>query len=196
MNVIDLSDWNDRLDYDCLRDNGIEGMIAKISEGRTLSQLYTRHISEAVARRMPWGVYAFTHAQTTERAEEEANQVIKALRQLQQQGYGKPDLGIWFDVESSETTAQDVDDATAICSKFIATCNAAEYAAGIYANYYTFCSCLDIWQLADYVQYWCAQYSDHCDFQTSFPGKKLAGWQQAETFMIDGKNYDISWFYD
>lgn len=192
MNVIDLSDWNENVDWSRFIDHGIGGVIVKISEGRTLSELFAKNIAGAAARGLPWGVYCFSHAQTTERAEEEAQVVIDALETL---GYGAPDLGIWIDVEAPEVIGQDPDDVTAVCSAFISACNAAGYSAGIYASLSTLIDCMNLNDLADYVPTWCAQYEDECNFHDYFPGRILQGWQFTETFEIDGRNYDMSEWY-
>ena len=192
MNVIDLSDWNENVDWSRFIDHGIGGVIVKISEGRTLSELHGKHIAGAAARGLPWGVYCFSHAQTTERAEEEAAVVIAALETL---GYGAPLLGIWIDVEAPETIGQDREDVTAICSAFISTCNAAGYSAGIYASLSTLTDCLNLNDLADYVPTWCAQYDDECNFYDYFPGRILQGWQFTDAFKIDGRIYDMSEWY-
>ena len=192
MNVIDLSDWNENVDWSRFIDHGIGGVIVKISEGRTLSELFAKNIAGAAARGLPWGVYCFSHAQTTERAEEEAQVVIDALETL---GYGAPDLGIWIDVEAPEVIGQDPDDVTAVCSAFISACNAAGYSAGIYASLSTLIDCMNLNDLADYVPTWCAQYEDECNFRDYFPGRILQGWQFTETFEIDGRNYDMSEWY-
>ena len=99
MLVTDLSDWNDHINWSHLIAAGVSGAIVKISEGRSLTQLHGKHIAGAEARGLPWGAYCYTHAQTTERAREEANRVIEALNAL---GYGTPPLGIWIDVEAPE----------------------------------------------------------------------------------------------
>ena len=192
MNVIDLSDWNENVDWSRFIDHGIGGVIVKISEGRTLSELFAKNIAGAAARGLPWGVYCFSHAQTTERAEEEAQVVIDALETL---GYGAPDLGTWIDVEAPEVIGQDREDVTAICSAFISTCNAAGYAAGIYASLSTLTDCMNLDDLADYVPTWCAQYNDECSFHDYFPGRILQGWQFTDAFEIDGRNYDMSEWY-
>lgn len=192
MNVIDLSDWNEYVDWSRFIDHGIGGVIVKISEGRTLSELFAKNIAGAAARGLPWGVYCYTHAQTTERAEEEAAVVIGALETL---GYGAPPLGIWIDVEAPEVIGQDPDDVTAICSAFISTCNAAGYSAGIYASLSTLTDCLNLNDLADYVPTWCAQYDDECNFYDYFPGRILQGWQFTDAFKIDGRIYDMSEWY-
>ena len=192
MKVVDISDWNDHIDWSHMIDEGVEGVIVKISEGRTLSELHSKHIAAASARGLSWGVYCYTHAQTTERAEEEAAVVIEALETL---GYGAPPLGIWFDVEATETIGQDREDVTAICSAFISTCNAAGYAAGIYASLSTLTDCMNLDDLADYVPTWCAQYNEECNFHDYFPERMLQGWQFTETFEIDGRDYDMSEWY-
>lgn len=192
MLVTDLSDWNDHINWSHMIGEGVEGVIVKISEGRTLSELYGKHIAGAAAHGLPWGVYCYTHAQTTERAEEEAAVVIEALGAL---GYGAPPLGIWIDVEAPETIGQDREDVTAICSAFISTCNAAGYSAGIYASLSTLTDCLNLNDLADYVPTWCAQYDDECNFYDYFPSRILAGWQYTDSFEIDGRKYDLSEWY-
>ena len=192
MNVIDLSDWNENVDWSRFIDHGIGGVIVKISEGRTLSELHGKHIAGVATRGLPWGVYCYTHAQTTERAEEEAAIVIAALETL---GYGAPPLGIWIDVEAPEVIGQDPDDVTAVCSAFISACNAAGYSAGIYASLSTLTDCLNLNDLADYVPTWCAQYDDECNFYDYFPGRILQGWQFTDAFEIDGRIYDMSEWY-
>lgn len=192
MNVIDLSDWNENVDWSRFIDHGIGGVIVKISEGRTLSELFAKNIAGAAARGLPWGVYCFSHAQTTERAEEEAQVVIDALETL---GYGAPPLGIWFDVEAPEVIGQDREDVTAICSVFISACNAAGYSAGIYASLSTLADCIDLEALADYVPVWVAQYAQNCDFRDYYPSRILAGWQYTDSFEIDGRKYDMSEWY-
>ena len=192
MLVTDLSDWNDHINWSHMIDEGVEGVIVKISEGRTLSELHGKHIAGASARGLPWGVYCYTHAQTTERSEEEAEVVIEALGAL---GYGAPPLGIWIDVEAPETIGQDREDVTAICSAFISACNAAGYSAGIYAGLSTLTDRINVNDLADYVPYWCAQYAEKCDFLDYYPDNRLTGWQYTDSYIIDGNTYDLSVWY-
>lgn len=193
MLVTDLSDWNDHINWPHLIAAGVGGAIVKISEGRSLTQLHGKHIAGAEARGLPWGVYCYTHARTTERAEEEAQIVIDALETL---GYGAPPLGIWLDVESPEVLAMESEDITAVCSAFLSACNAEGYQAGIYANLSTLETFIGVEDLADYVPYWCAQYgASECGFHDSYPGNILAGWQWTDCYSIGGENYDMSEWY-
>ena len=71
MKVIDISDWSENLNWNLI--GQIEdGVIIKISEGRTLASMFDEHFSDASAAEMTWGVYCVSHATTVERAEEEA----------------------------------------------------------------------------------------------------------------------------
>ena len=193
MKVIDISDWNDHINWSHMIDEGVEGVIVKISEGRTLSELHGKHISAAAARGLPWGVYCYTLAKTAARAEEEAEAVMDALNAL---GCGAPELGIWFDVEDPEVLALDKENLTAVCSAFISACNAKDYQAGIYASLYILETSIGVEDLADYVPYWCAQYgTSECGFRDSYPDNILAGWQWTDCYSIGGENYDMSEWY-
>ena len=193
MKVIDVSGWNTNIDWSRLADEGVEGVIVKISEGRTLSELHGKQIAGAAARGLKWGVYCYTHAQTAARAEEEAEAVMDALDVLD---YGAPELGIWFDVEAPEVLALGKEELTAACSAFISACNAKDYQAGIYASLYTLETSIDVEDLADYVPYWCAQYgTSECGFHDSYPDNILAGWQWTDHYHIDGQSYDMSEWY-
>ena len=193
MKVVDVSGWNADIDWSRLMDEGVEGIIVKISEGRTLSELHNKQIAGAAARGLKWGVYCYTHAQTAARAEEEAEAVMDALDVLD---YGAPELGIWFDVEAPEVLALGKEELTAACSAFISACNAKDYQAGIYASLYTLETSIDVEDLADYVPYWCAQYgTSECGFHDSYPDNILAGWQWTDHYHIDGQSYDMSEWY-
>lgn len=189
--VIDISDWNDSIDWSKMK-NHCDGVIVKISEGRTLSNMYAKHIAAAVSAGLPFGVYCYTHATTTDRAMEEANTVLNALDAL---GYGKPELGIWFDVEDANTLSLDAEEITAIVSAFISECNSYDYSAGVYASLYTLIDKLNPYNLAGYVPYWCAQYADECEFPNYFNLLIFQGWQYTDKYEIDGNFYDRSEWY-
>ncbi len=189
MNVIDLSDWNENVDWDAVAQQ-CKGIVVKISEGCHLTGLYVQHIAAAKKHGLKWGVYGYTHATTADQAQQEADTVLQALSAL---GAGTPDLGIWFDVEAPEVVEKNEDDVTAICSAFIAVCNAAGYSAGIYASYDTLTNHINVDNLAAYVSYWVAQYgSVQCDFAAEHPDKTVAGWQKTDSYNIGGQNYDLS----
>lgn len=192
--VIDVSDWNDNIDWEAVVNKGITGVIIKISEGRTLTDLYKTHLQNALHYGLDWGVYCFSHAQTSHEAEMEASVVVNELWKLE---LGYPPLGIWFDMEAPEVIYQAPEDVTAVASAFVTACNRYDFKAGIYASYSTLTYNMYINQLADYVPYWVAQYgSINNDFLLENPSKNVVGWQKSEEYLISGEYFDFSEWYE
>lgn len=184
--VIDVSGWQDELDYDLVKEAGVRGVIVKISEGTRYEKSWWGHMDETEKRGLKWGVYCFSHATTPEEARAEANEVIYLL------GGRIPPMGVWFDFEAAECL--NADDPTAVCSAFVSHINAAGLPCGIYASFYDF-EKIDVNALADYVPYWCAQFDPQCDFAATYPGKILAGWQYTDQAYIGDVNVDMDEWY-
>lgn len=185
--VIDVSYWQRDIDWDAVVAAGVKGVIIKISEGTTPEETYWTHLDNAKKHGLSWGVYCYSHATTPKEAVAEANEVLYLLQGEQ------PPLGIWFDFEAPECLA--TDDPTAICSRFVAKCNADGYAAGIYASLSTLTDVLELNLLADYVPVWCAQYDEECNFKDDYPDKILAGWQYSDSQYIGDTNVDMNEWY-
>ena len=185
--VIDVSYWQRDIDWNAVVAAGVEGVIIKISDGQSLEETWWTHHFNAKSHGLAWGVYCYSHASTPEEAAAEANEVLYLL-----QGE-MPPLGIWFDFEAPECLA--ADDPTAICSRFVAKCNADGHAAGIYASLSTLTDVLELNLLADYVPFWCAQYDERCDFKDYYHDKILAGWQYSDSQYIGDTNVDMNEWY-
>lgn len=192
MKVIDISDYQENIDWSKVIEAGVEGVIVKVSEGRTLMELFAKHIAAACARGMKWGAYCLTRAPSDERAEQEATVMIDALEAL---GYGVPDLGLWYDIEPDERDKYSADELTAHASSFICTCNERGYIAGPYGNYFTL-NKINTGDLADYVPYWIAQYSYINDFKNEHPELRVVGWQWTDKYIIDGQCFDMNLWED
>lgn len=187
LKVIDVSGWQQGLNYDTAVGRGVEGVIVKITEGTSIEDTWWSHISECDTRELPWGVYCYSHATTPEEAREEANEVLYLL------GNNVPEFGVWFDFEAPECL--DAYDPTAICSAFVSKINEAGILCGIYASLNTLVNIVDVRAFADYVPYWVAQYNSTCDFKAYYPDNLLAGWQYSDTFNIGGMNVDVNEWY-
>lgn len=183
MKVIDISDWQEGIDLDEAYEDGMRGLIVKISEGCSLQDLYSTHIAKAKELGIPWGVYCLTHAPHEDRAAQEAQTVIDELYEL-----GEPELGIWYDVEPEHADSLDSDILTACCSAFVVRCNENGYSAGIYGTYYTLSNQVQCYDLADYVPYWVADPSNQNDFAIENPSLRVVGWQYA----LDKPAYGVS----
>lgn len=185
--VIDVSGWQDELDYDLVKAEGVRGVIVKICEGPRYEKTWWGHVYESEKQGLKWGVYCFSHATTPEEAQGEANEVLYLL------GGRIPPMGVWFDFEADECLK--ADDPTAVCSAFVSHINAAGLPCGIYASLSTLENVIDINVLADYVPYWVAQYNTYCDFVTEFPRKLLAGWQYSDKGRVGDVTVDLNEWY-
>ena len=184
--VADFSDWQEGIDFAEIAKH-FDGVIVKITEGTAPQSCFRDFINQAVAHNLQWGVYCFTHAQTVERAVEEADQVMSLLP-------GKPGLGIWFDVEDPNVLALDRHKITAIVSAFISRCNASGYAAGVYASFSTLNDRIITGALASYVPYWVAAYSFYRN-PLADSGLNVAGWQYRDDYIIGAHHVDASEWY-
>lgn len=194
MKVIDVSGWQEDLDYQESVNSGVEGVIIKISEGTTFEETYWHHKSKCEEYGLAWGVYCFGHATTESEARAEANEVLYLLEG------NTPPLGIWYDVEAPEMFDTDT---TALASAFIVTCNEAGQKCGIYTSALKcttdMLNSLRPMALADYVPWWIAYYANYSDLQSDwidlYPGRTLAGWQYSDQEYIGDTNVDMNNWY-
>lgn len=168
-NGIDISEWQDSIDWDDMISNGAEFAIMRI--GRTgssgnpvLDTKFVEHINNAIAKGLQVGVYYYSKATTEAEAKTEATWLADTLNT-----YCKGTTlakGIWLDAEDPDTMGKlDGTALTAVCSKFIVTMNEAGFTnVGIYASYAWFTDRIQTSQLADYVPFWVAQYNSTMDF--------------------------------
>lgn len=191
--VIDVSGWQQYLNWEEVLNEGVEGVIIKISEGTTVEPSWWNHLSNAEAYGLPWGVYCYGHATTPEEAQQEANEVLYLLD-------GRiPPMGIWYDVEADDMFTDDID-TTACASAFISFLNEHGLSCGIYTSSL---KCTDYMQnslrpdeLADYVTWWIADYRGFNGFAQSYPNKHVSGWQYSDQEYIDAVNVDMNEWYD
>ena len=107
-----------------------------------------------------------------------------------------PELGIWYDAESTRMTTGDV---TETCMAFLnrLTDYGHQY-QGIYASWNWLSKdgahYIDVDALPDYVPIWVAQYSKHDDLSDEYPGR-VRIWQYSDCFG-DDLPYDADIYYD
>ena len=82
MKVIDISAWQEWIDWQAVKDAGIKGVILKIGEHYKLDEKFIEHVNNAVAYGLPYGVYYYSHASFIHEAVAEANWLINRLRHI------------------------------------------------------------------------------------------------------------------
>ncbi len=194
MEVVDISAWQENVNWQGLIDAGIEGVIIKLGERDTLDSMFVEHVNHAVEYGLKYGVYYYAHACTHDEAVREADTVATWLKEYLR---GEtPELGIWYDAESTRMTTGDV---TEVCMAFLnrLTDYGHQY-EGIYAAWNWLSKdgahYIDVDALPDYVPLWSAQYNSHDDLNDEYPGR-VRIWQYSDHFSNE-LPYDADIYYD
>ena len=172
MKGIDISAWQDNIDWQKAKEAGVEFVILKINQNNRMDEMFEGHLYHAQQAGVKIGIYYYTTAKTAEKAVSDARWVLNKISQYLNAQC--PEMGIWYDVE--DPSIQDCD-LTSICRAFVDEISNAGFTnVGIYSSYNWLTNYIDTTSLN--VQYWVAQYYKQCDF--SHPLLKL--WQYTDHF--------------
>jgi len=186
MKGIDISAWQTDIDWQAVKDAGIEFAILKLGQNCQLDSMFVDHINNAVANGLKVGLYVYSKATCTEDAQNEAEWT---LQQVNTYLDGKcPEMGVWFDAEDN---CMDGADINVICTSYVEYLkNAVMDMVGVYTSYnWLNNSNID----ADIINcpIWMAQYNNTCDFD--HPNLKI--WQYTDHFS-DDLPYDGNEYFD
>lgn len=160
---IDVSKWNEEIDWEKVKDAGIEYAIIRCgyrgasSGSLVIDPNFTENIEGAIAADIPVGVYFFTQAVTESEAVEEASMVIHLIEEYD------VDYPVFLDSESAggKGRADDlsVEQRTMVHNAFLQTIAAAGYETGVYGSRNWLEKQLDMERLSDY-NTWLAEYTE------------------------------------
>ena len=189
MKGIDISAWQDNIDWQAVKDAGIEFVIIKLGQNYTLDSMFINHVNNAVENGLKYGVYYYAKATSDTESQGEAVWVDSQIKQYL--SGVNPEMGIWYDMEDSSIESTGVD-ITALCSAFINQLQTVGYNnVGVYSSYNWLTNGnIDTSQLD--VPYWCAQYNFECNFK--HPNLKI--WQYTDGLSIGGTNFDGNQYYE
>lgn len=137
---IDVSKNNGVLDWDTIKNSEIDYAIIRVGYGSDIEQQddvqAIRNMQECDRLGIPYGVYLYSYALSTNEATSEANHAVRMV-----QGFN-PTLGIWFDMEDADgykeehgiNVYESRELLTDICDTFCSAIVEAGYTTGIYAN--------------------------------------------------------------
>lgn len=160
---IDVSRWNKTIDWDEVKDAGVEFAIIRCgyrgasSGALVLDPMYEQNIRGAIEAGIPVGVYFFTQAVDEVEAVEEASMVLRLIEDYD------VDYPVFLDSESAGGSGRadglDADERTRIHKAFLETVSAAGYETGIYGSRNWLNDQVDMTELSDY-KTWLAEYAD------------------------------------
>mgnify|MGYP004676471411 FL=1 len=155
---LDLSKWQEQVDFDKIKAQGVEFVMLKIggqsekSGKLELDPYFTNNIEEALKRELKVGVYFYSHATSTDEARKQAGWVVKNLKEY------PLSLPIAFDWENwNQYTSYHLSFHTLnnIANTFFTTLETKNYQTMLYSSKYY----LDtVWYKEEY-NIWLAHYT-------------------------------------
>ncbi len=181
---IDVSKWNKTIDWDAVKDAGIEFAIIRCgyrgasSGALVLDPMYEQNIRGAIEADIPVGVYFFTQAVDEVEAVEEASMVIRLIEDYD------VDYPVFLDSEgaggSGRADGLASDERTKIHRAFLETIDAAGYETGIYGSRNWLDEQVDMEELSGY-KTWLAEYAKIPSYEEYYHM-----WQYTSKGTVDG----------
>lgn len=161
---IDVSQWNGIIDWQSVKDSGIDYAIIRIGYGDNIpsqdDETAIYNMAECTRLDIPFGVYIYSYATDVSMAQSEAAHVLRMI-----QGY-KLSYPVYFDMEDRSTVSIGTDNLGTVADTFCSAINSAGYKTVIYSNTYWFNNIL-ISPVFEKYEKWVAQYNDICEYQGS-----------------------------
>lgn len=193
---IDVSKWNGDIDWDKVKNAGVEFAIVRAGyrgsvTGSLVQDIYfDANMKGAAKSGIPVGVYFFTQATNEVEAVEEASAVIRWVQEYE------ITYPIFIDTEGAGGNGRadglDVDTRTLVCEAFCRTIENAGYEAGIYASRNWYNNNLHTEKMENYY-IWLAEYRSVPLYQGYY-----RMWQYSSKGRIDGieGNVDMNIMYE
>ena len=189
---LDISEWQDTVDFEKLKNAGVEFIILRIggTKGREgayfLDSTFKENIEKANKANMPVGLYFYSYATSIKKARENAEWILKQI-----EGY-KVDLEIAFDWENWNNFNKyhiSFYELTNMANTFIKTIEDAGYKG---MNYSSKTYLENMWMNIDY-PVWLAHYTSKTTYEGSYKY-----WQLCNNGIVDGINgtVDIDIMYE
>ena len=176
MKGCDISEHNGSVDFGAIKAAGYEFVILRAGYGKYVTQrdkMFETNYRSAKAAGLNVGAYWYSYAETPAEAAEEAKACLEVIK-------GKQfEYPIYYDIEEARSMKQ----ATANCTAFCDTLEAANYFAGVYANASTYNNCIDGQIRAKYTT-WLAHWAPAPAFVAPL-------WQNSATGRIPGVSGDV-----
>ena len=188
---IDVSKWQGDIDWEAVAASDVDFAIIRCGYGSNdTSQddaYWEANASACESLGIPYGVYLYSYALSTEEAQSEAEHVLRLL-----EGHS-PTLPIYYDLEEDDLASSEYSSLLAsMATTFCSTIEAAGYTPGIYTNLtwrnnYLTDPCFDNWDL------WIAQWNSTCTYTGSYHI-----WQCTSSGTVDGidGNVDLDFMID
>ena len=181
MKGIDISEFQENVNYKKLKGQGIEFAIIRLGYGKNFSQkdsMFETHFEGLKNAGIKVGAYLYSYAYGKEGAKLEAENTLKIIA-------GKHfDLPIFYDMEESKQALLGKVTLTRMANEWCSIIKNAGYKAGVYANLNWFKNYLNPYEIASEFNFiWLALWNDDEKPNVEFP---VAFWQYTSNGHLDG----------
>ncbi|MCH3997938.1 MAG: LysM peptidoglycan-binding domain-containing protein [Lachnospiraceae bacterium] len=183
---IDISKWQGAIDFQKVKNSGIEFVIIRAGYGtRGKDEFFESNYKKAKAAGLHVGAYWYSYANGFKEADEEADAFLRAL-------FGKQfDYPVYLDMEERSQLQAGVDFCSGLIKTFCGKLEAAGYFAGFYtSSSYARAVVKDV--IRKRYSFWCAQWAASCSFAGS-----CGIWQYSSKGIVPGINgrVDLDYAY-
>lgn len=178
---IDVSAWNDTIDWDTVANYGMDFVIIRITEiGNKIDKFFERNYKGCVDNKIPVGVYKYSYATNVSEITHEAETVVKVLKQR------KLDYPVFLDLEDNRQENLSAELMMHMIDTFKDIIVRAGYKFGIYCGYHWYKTKLP--EDAKKYDCWLAAYplQDDGTMQERLKPKAGIGWQYSSKAKIPG----------
>lgn len=189
-NGIDVSSWQGDIDWEKVKNSGVEFAIIRTGYGRGASNQvdtkFKQNIKGAKEAKIKVGCYHYSYAESPEDAVNEAEFCLSIL------GGEGLDLPVYYDIEDSSISSKhDKEVRTQMCISFCSKIQQAGYRAGVYSNKNWFDNYINYDELKNRYTLWLAHYG------AQNPSLDCDIWQYSSTGKIDGisGNADLNYMF-
>lgn len=181
MKGIDISEFQENVNYSKLKEQGIEFTIIRLGYGKNFSQkdsMFETHFEGLKNAGIKVGAYLYSYAYVKEGAKLEAENTLKIIK-------GKQfDLPIFYDMEKSKQALLGKEVLTEMANEWCRIIKNAGYNAGVYANLNWFRNYLNSYDIKEKGNYiWLALWNNNKKPNVDFP---VDFWQYSSKGKLDG----------
>ena len=181
MKGIDISEFQENINYSKLKEQGIEFAIIRLGYGKNISQkdsLFETHFEGLKNAGIKVGAYLYSYAYVKTNAKLEAENTLEIIK-------GKQfDLPIFYDMEESKQALLGKEVLTEMANEWCRIIKNAGYKAGVYANLNWFKNYLNPYEIKAEENYiWLALWNNDENPNVDFP---VDFWQYSSKGKLDG----------
>lgn len=190
MKGIDVSEHNGEIDWEKVKNDGIDFAIIRCGYGQDMESqdddYWEANVEACEALGIPYGVYLYSYADTLEKAQSEAQHVLRLL-----EGHD-PAYPVYYDLEDNITLELSDSMKTQVAATFCNIITDNGYEAGVYSSLYWWNDYLTDPVFNNWSR-WVAQWNPTCDYQGEY---EL--WQCSSTGQVVGieGNVDLNFLMD